>query len=143
MRVLVTAASKHGATAETAEAIADKIGESAVKVDVPIAGRGGRRRHARRRPGRQRHPLVGGGDRRGADAGASRHNMTPIAPPSPETPAWIDCFGATRAVDDARVLCPLRDRMVAVDSCLDCHHLSAMAEERDQGWECRLPDRIG
>lgn len=108
MRILVTAASKHGATLR-----------------------------------RQPDPLVAGGRRRGADAGADRHYMSTIAPPSAETPAWIACVGATRAVDDARVLCPLRDRTVAVDSCLECHYLSATEDERHRGWECRLPDRNG
>jgi hypothetical protein len=57
-------------------------------------------------------------------------------------PEWIDCFGATIEVEGGRVRCPLERRLVDVERCAECRHLTASSDERRTDADCRVPDVI-
>ena len=54
---------------------------------------------------------------------------------------WVACLGAVRDVRGDRVACPLLGRAVSVQSCLDCHHLLAVADEREGWTACAIGNR--
>lgn len=54
---------------------------------------------------------------------------------------WVACLGGVHDVRAGRIDCPLARRTVSLQSCLDCHHLSAVADEREGWTACAIGDR--
>ena len=52
--------------------------------------------------------------------------------PRARTPTWIVCHGAARPVVDGGVFCQ-REDIVAWQSCVNCHFLEALDEDRQRG----------
>jgi hypothetical protein len=52
------------------------------------------------------------------------------------TSEWIVCHRATRDVRGGRVVCPLSGRATPIARCLECHHLTAVWNDRDLDSPC-------
>lgn len=53
---------------------------------------------------------------------------------------WVACLGDVRDVRADRVDCPLVRGTVSLRSCLDCHHLLTVADEREGWTACTIGD---
>lgn len=80
-----------------------------------------------------------GGNRIGRLDAPADEDVTVDAAPERRSPVWVGCLGRTLVVTDGLVACPLEDGTVPVARCLDCHLLSAVADERDLDLDCRVP----
>jgi hypothetical protein len=49
---------------------------------------------------------------------------------------WIVCHRVTRDVRSSRVMCPLTRRATPIARCLECHHLTAVWNDRDLESPC-------
>jgi hypothetical protein len=53
---------------------------------------------------------------------------------------WIICEGAQRDVTNGMIACPLRKRLTALETCLECRHLTWISDERDRFVSCSIEE---
>ena len=68
--------------------------------------------------------------------------MTRSAPPAASVAnagaEWVVCLGELREVRRGMVMCPKAGARVPLETCLECHHLSDVWDERDRDAPCAV-----
>ena len=56
------------------------------------------------------------------------------------TGRWVVCVAGTHDVRQGGVSCPMRHRRVSIKTCLTCHRLVAISDEREAWTACAVGD---